>query len=165
MVRDDEGMDCTVAESTTASEIEDAPVEESKYSEGVKSKRMQVAEAQADAKGCVVVLPMSHELFIDIDNHDDLVLFDRRWTWAKQFVKKLAKATFAKTPSPSGEPDHFHIRVSAEGEHFDADERILLQAILGSDPTREMISYWRWENNAPNPTLFFEKKTPQGGRT
>jgi len=37
-------------------------------------------------------------------------------------------------------------------------ERVLLQALLGSDPVREARNYGRVKNGAPYPILFFEKK-------
>lgn len=37
-------------------------------------------------------------------------------------------------------------------------ERIALQACLGSDPTREMLSLRRWLDHDSNPILLFEKK-------
>lgn len=37
-------------------------------------------------------------------------------------------------------------------------EKLFLQAALGSDPVRELLSWGRARNGCPYPTLFFEEK-------
>lgn len=37
-------------------------------------------------------------------------------------------------------------------------QRLFLQAVLGSDPVRELLSWGRARNGCPHPTLFFERK-------
>ena len=38
-------------------------------------------------------------------------------------------------------------------------EHLFLQAVLGSDPVRELLSWGRARNGCPYPTLFFEKES------
>lgn len=40
----------------------------------------------------------------------------------------------------------------------DVMEKLFLQAVLGSDPVRELLSWGRARNGCPYPTLFFEKE-------
>jgi hypothetical protein len=115
--------------------------------------RSDMAAAEAKERGCVVVLPKENELFIDIDSEEQDGAFER----AIAIYRRHRSAVAVKTPSPSGEPDHFHVVVRLT-KTVDARERIMLQACMGSDPVREMLSLLRLERGDPNPTLFFEKK-------
>lgn len=57
--------------------------------------------------------------------------------------------------------EHRHITLTLSNNISDV-ERILLQAILGSDPKRELLSYIRILRNIPQPTAFFE--LPEGAQ-
>lgn len=120
------------------------------------SERMKKAHIQAAAKGCIVVLPKPNELFVDIDSMEALATFDVAIRKLKE-TKGLAKTTFVTRPSPSGRAFRYHITVTLPRFVKNAEERILLQALLGSDIVRELVSWGRVQRNAPNPTLFFEK--------
>jgi hypothetical protein len=63
------------------------------------------------------------------------------------------------TTSPSGEPGHAHVVVTLERPVRDMRERIMLQALLGSDPMRELLSWRRLEDGADEDaiSLFFER--------
>jgi len=51
-----------------------------------------------------------------------------------------------------------HVYFEVEGEDLTPIERVLLQACLGSDPVREVLSFLRIKRNHPTPTTFFELK-------
>lgn len=61
-------------------------------------------------------------------------------------------------PSRSGAPGKRHITL-ALNRKLTSVERILFQALLGSDRKRELLSYIRVLNSDPEPTLFFERKS------
>lgn len=113
----------------------------------------EAAEAAAD-KGCVIVHPTERELFIDIDSADAAVNFER----CLEVLQKTREAVVVRrSPSPSGASGREHIVVRVAGVVTD-EERILLQACLGSDPLREMLSLMRLRAGDEAPTIFFEKK-------
>ena len=114
--------------------------------------RLEKAEEQAKARGLVLVMPRPCEAFIDIDCAADLDAF--RWGVAK-LAEYCSLAVYMR-PSPSGEPDRFHAIVRFRDHDFAADERIMIQAALGSDRKRELLGIVRlWTDE--EPTIFFEK--------
>src|SRR5262249_22733694 len=112
--------------------------------------------AEAASRGCTVEFPDDHELFIDIDSEEDLRLFERRLPIfeAQHLVRRVRK-----TPSPSLARGHFHIRVTLVETVPDHRTRIVWQAILGSDPHRELLALKHLDADHP-PTVFFEKIVP-----
>ena len=110
----------------------------------------------AAQRGLDVVLPGPAELFLDFDNEADYILMmNEQFPLLKSF---LPNAIITRsTTSPSGDPGHHHVVVNIGEPVKDARERVLLQAVLGSDRKRELLSWRRIENNDPIPTLFFEK--------
>lgn len=117
--------------------------------------RIETAEKQASANGCVVITPKNDELFIDIDDEAGMVAFEK----GIENVATLLPCTWEKRPSPSGRDGRFHIVVTLTDRDLESDaERILLQALLGSDRTREVLSWQRMVRGETTPTLFFEKE-------
>lgn len=114
--------------------------------------RSSIALAQAASKNCKVVEPKTNELFVDIDDVNGK-------GWFNQNIRKVESeigCTYVEMPSPSGEEHHQHIVVTLNRDVTPL-ERILLQTCLGSDRKREMLSWIRFINDDPIPTLFFEK--------
>jgi hypothetical protein len=109
---------------------------------------------QAELNGHVVVLPKDNELLIDIDSDAAEQLFHKQLTKVNEYV---GVSTWTATPSKSGEPERKHIIVQLQ-RSIAQIERIVLQAVLGSDLRRELLSYCRWTIGDPQPTLFFEKQ-------
>ena len=111
----------------------------------------QCVEA-AKEKGLVVVIPKPNELFVDIDSQAQFELFENL---VVTFLRQ-EHATWTAAPSPSRAPGHYHVTVHL---HRDVSnrERILLQAVLGSDPMRELLSLQRCDAGNVHPTLFFER--------
>jgi hypothetical protein len=123
-------------------------------SEPQESGRMHVAHEQAAKRGCRVVLPEKNELFVDIDGYMDHLCFEAN---IKRF-QKIEPCTYEMRPSPSGKQYRFHVVVTLKRNVTSDTERVLLQTLLGSDRTREMISLQRIVTGQSHPTLFFEKK-------
>lgn len=111
----------------------------------------------AYAKGYSVKYPKPYELFVDIDDEMGLQIFERGLKILREFNFN-ARVT-RKQPSPSGEPFHFHIVVALNRDVAPL-ERLVYQAILGSDPKREILGVEHIRNEEEeHPTRFFEKKT------
>lgn len=106
----------------------------------------------AREQGLRVVLPSAFELLIDIDNKPDL----ERFTLAYDFARRLGMVDgYSAGPSKSGgERRHITVRVPLKVTPL---ERIALQAILGSDWRRELLSLDRLNRGDAVPTMFFEK--------
>lgn len=110
------------------------------------------AQEAARKKGLEIVLPKRDELFIDLDS-------EAAYRTYKEQVKLLAqKETILLETvrySASG-PPHRHVTLTLKKE-LSPMMRIALQAALGSDPKREMLSFHRVCAGHPHPTLFFER--------
>jgi hypothetical protein len=99
-------------------------------------------------------------------DHDD----DRaRSTYVKMrpVVEQSHPFASAETyPSKNGaiSGDHTHTIVKLVSPVEDMRERLFLQAVLGSDPKRELLSRYRLARNHPTPSVLFrpraKKATP-----
>lgn len=106
-----------------------------------------------EREGYRVDFPGENELFIDIDSA-------RQWSIFKDQLKVFERnfgsvISYKVTPSKSGPPNR-HIRVILP---FQVNElqRIAFQAVLGSDPVRELLSIARDRQGDEHPTLFLEQ--------
>jgi hypothetical protein len=123
---------------------------ESPYLKGIRS---DIAYKEAKEKGLQIVLPDEHTLQIDIDSKEAFSLFERRISFLEKWYDDI---DFKITTSLSGLPNrHIYITMSIPITPL---ERVFLQLFLGSDSTREFLSFKRIEINDPHPTLFFEKR-------
>lgn len=143
------GLDDLVLERKNKAPI--AVNDDSTYLNGVSSSR---ALELADENGWRVVLPRPNQLFLDID---DDASYEDYCKQLERFQDYICGAEVeSMTPSKSGKPGKHHIVLKLERD-VTAGERIVFQLMLGSDRTREVLSYVRLMNNDPHPTLFFEK--------
>jgi hypothetical protein len=110
---------------------------------------LESAHEKARTLGRVVVYPKPNELFVDIDCEAAMRRFVR-------VVAYMSGVTYAVRPSPSGRPGRYHVTVTMTG-NVSPLERIALQAMLGSDPVREVLSWRRLQNGIETPTIFFEQ--------
>lgn len=149
-------------------------------------------QAWADHLGCDVRYPTPSQLFVDIDNEQSWAMFQMVWGKLKWHLFNLTLCKpfpgYTVTPSKSG-GERRHVVVET-GCDLSEPMRIALQAVLGSDPMREMISLvrnlrnkereirnsaamWKWSEaggNAPLPieepiervVCFFEPKPGKG---
>jgi len=110
----------------------------------------------AEREGLVCVEPEKNELFLDIDNPVDLEHFTAMEAVLENngFFLKHIKTTVSK-----GGNKHVYLRVLSVDELTDI-QRIALQACLGSDRKRELLSMLRvFFETDRRPTVFFEKRT------
>ena len=111
-------------------------------------------EELAEKKGLVVVYPKMDELFLDIDSSEAFGRFEEHlYILDREMPGFLLEVR--SEPSASG-GEHRHITLTLN-RYVAAEERILLQAILGSDPKRELLSYIFFSRGREKPTCFFEK--------
>lgn len=106
----------------------------------------------ADELGLEVVTPTVFQLFIDIDSDEDEgVMREMIETLVKNGVAvKEEKWQYSKSGNK-----HFYLSVPVSLSPL---ERICLQACLGSDRKRELLSLLRvWQKTEREPTVFFEK--------
>lgn len=121
-------------------------------SEGSGGRTPAELEEYAAEKGRRVVYPTDHELFIDIDSRAAMAQFAKQWLVFEQ----THQASFRVAPSPSGRDGRYHVTVTLGQPVRDARERILLQALLGSDIEHELLSLRDLEAGSTIPTVFFE---------
>lgn len=110
-------------------------------------------EEAARANGCAIVYPADNELQLDIDSEADFTRFEDQLPILKRTV---GVTTWRVHPSKSG-GEKRHVTVVLDRDVTDARERILLQALLGSDRKRELLSLVYLNAGRAKPTLFFEK--------
>jgi hypothetical protein len=125
----------------------------------------------AEALGLDVVLPEPNELFIDLDDPaDELQLqtmldvlngkasFDDAVMHGKSDSDPLLETVETKRTTSKSGNTHVYLKVSAKTPLSDI-ERIALQACLGSDRKRELLSALRILLSLDRPaTVFFETK-------
>jgi hypothetical protein len=108
----------------------------------------------AKQRGLTVVLPDQFQLFIDLDQKDGT---------PSELIEGMALlqnygigVTVERTTRSSGGNQHIYLRL---GTALTDTERILLQACLGSDSKRELLSWLRIKLQVKrHPTVFFEKE-------
>jgi hypothetical protein len=117
----------------------------------------QRAINQAQMEGLEVVYPQPNELQIDIDNEHSFILFQNQLQIVQKFV---GFCRVIEKPSKSGIMGKCHVTLVFDRTFTDL-ERIGLQAMLGSDRVRELLSYVQLQNGDEHPTLFLEKTAPE----
>jgi hypothetical protein len=119
--------------------------------DGIMRTNEQMKEF-ADQCGCTYREAKDNELFIDLDTEHAYRLYKMVLPLlAKHFPFKDQKIT----PSKQGLP-HRHVVITLS-QDYSVITRIGLQASLGSDPLRELLSLRRVENGEENVVVFFEK--------
>lgn len=104
-------------------------------------------EAIAEKFGCRVVIPTDGELVLDIDEGMKLnllvyaVLMDDNYTIGDHLTTKS-----------KGGNSHIYIRLNTE---FSVAERVAMQAALGSDPMKELLSALTLQTSKV-PVVMFE---------
>jgi hypothetical protein len=114
----------------------------------------------AELAGKVVVLPEPDELFIDVDDQEGFVQLRRGLEVAANAGIRINE----KKRIPSKTPGHWHvyltIQVGAKSFTVTKLLRVALQACLGSDRKRELLSLARIMHHIERPpTVFFEDPT------
>lgn len=109
-------------------------------------------DAMASAVGCYAIEATDQELFLDLDSeeaHDHFLEF-----WPDFCGIFGTDGDYKESWSRSGSPKR-HITVILPVP-VPLVQRIAFQAILGSDPKREMLAMSRAQKTEKNVVLFFE---------
>jgi hypothetical protein len=114
--------------------------------------------AIAEASGLVCVRPQPNQLFIDLDSEDAAARFR---SLVEMYQRLCEPCEWIATPSKS--PGHYHAVVTLVRHVESEEQRITLQAILGSDQKREMMGLARIRAGSEDDaiTVFFEPKPPE----
>jgi hypothetical protein len=119
---------------------------------------METAHQKGERLGLQVIIPATNELQIDLDTEEEFQHFQSMWgVWVYNGFGGGMKTA----PSKSGYP-HRHITITLLDD-VTPWQRIALQAALGSDPKREILSAIRIYNKDPYPTAFLELKEETDG--
>lgn len=108
----------------------------------------------AENLGCEVIRPAKNELQIDIDCEADWLVFMDNF----RVLQETEVASFSNVASRSGKPWHTHVSVMLARE-ISMQERILLQAALGSDRKREILGWQRMKRGVADKdvSVLFRK--------
>lgn len=130
------------------------------------------AREKAASRGCTVVYASDNELQLDIDSDEDFTYFLANLRLFENVIRNIGD--FTQAPRFPFKFDAFRMTRSANGNRhivlpIQTDNgkplpmavRILLQAVLGSDRRREMLSFMGMIQGQENPILFFEKVDQQ----
>jgi hypothetical protein len=120
------------------------------YSSGLDPKTYEKERRAAEANGFEVIFANPHLLLLDLDTEEDFARFVK--------VYKRAKTLFGLEnlqwwPSKSG-PPHRHVSITIAFA-LSVEERIALQAALGSDPLREILNLKRLRVGVEEPSRLF----------
>lgn len=121
----------------------------------------------AKREGLVVVYPLENELLLDLDNGKADI------AWMKEMIDLLADngidADIVEITRSRGGGQHARVHivwkdVTGKQDPMTPLERVLLQACLGSDRKRELLSALTILTGSTNaPTVFFELPDPDEG--
>ncbi len=108
--------------------------------------------------GLKVRIPEPDELFIDIDNDEDYEIFEENYEILRANLQVVDGVLASKkvAVSKSGLPNR-HVVVKLGRPVLNPLERLLYQALLGSDRKHELLSYLALCGGHAAPTMFFEK--------
>jgi hypothetical protein len=115
----------------------------------------QTGLVHARARKLRIVQPRPNEVQIDIDSVRALDTFARQWSMLR--AHGHAQGWRAKIDN-SHTPGHCHVTITLPRPR-PLRERVLLAALLGSDPKREMFNYCRVLERRRIPVCFFEKRS------
>lgn len=120
--------------------------------EGILRTPEQMRE-WADILSCDFIEATDKQLFVDLDTEEQYTLFQIQ---IKLLKKHFYFKSYRVTESKQGIP-HRHVVVEM-AEAYPLINRIALQACLGSDSARELMSVRRCMNQEDEVVVFFEKK-------
>lgn len=104
-------------------------------------------------------IPTDRELQIDLDSRKELAYYKHRLQFVRGRMYSYARLRgwkFLPVVTRSRGGKGFHVTITSS-QRMTVCERICLQALLGSDPNREMFNFFRYLNESRFPILFYEK--------
>lgn len=94
------------------------------------------------------IAPRGNQIFIDIDTKEQYAVFSDRLDFIDQFFDVSIKYVVSKSGLP-----HRHVIIDFNYE-FSVPEKLFLQSFLGSDPTRDVLSFVQYLSGDANPILL-----------
>lgn len=121
---------------------------------GLESLSYEWAVEKAKRFNCDIVIADDSTLQIDLDSDEALEVFDRQHLLLCD-LGLLPSFNYEQSESKGG---NTHITIPL-GFSLSVEQRLLLQALLGSDLKREALSLKRVREGMPNPILLFKPRT------
>lgn len=106
----------------------------------------------ADELGLDMVVPEPDQLLIDCDSKADELWLQHMLSVAS---KNNCHISIEKITTSKNKRLHYYLRWPSD---LDPVKRVALQAILGSDRHRELLSLLRIEQGIENPTVLYETR-------
>ena len=113
--------------------------------------------ARKEEEGYKIFLPGPNELLLDIDDQESFEEFKIRFGRLSDEIYSDGGGLPSYEEFNSKTEGHKHICVTMPFE-VNNIERICLQALLGSDHVREILSLFRYWRKDPHPTLLARKE-------
>lgn len=111
---------------------------------------VDLAAHNAEANGFTVIRGDAWSLLLDLDTEQQRAQYE---AVLPHFEQNYAIEEIQSWPSKSG---HRHTRIKLYTPISEPAMRYALQAALGSDPVREMLSIVRLRNGVPEPSMLFK---------
>ena len=120
----------------------------------IRHRTMEEAKEEAKVLGLIAVFSTPHEVFIDRDTVADKELVRGLRRVLRENGVELTKPLVARSKS-GGVKRHVYYHCNKPLSILD---RITIQAVLGSDPIREILSWCRAQLGEVAVTVLFETK-------
>lgn len=106
------------------------------------------------------VIPDDWTLQVDVDSAKALAQFRIRLNFFKARMRAYSRLRGWRLNAKvtrSATHGHYHVTIHSS-ERLTVSERIAAQALLGSDPNREIYNFFRHLNGSRFPVLFYEAR-------
>jgi hypothetical protein len=107
-------------------------------------------EVSAREKGLDIVWPGPCELFLDLDDDEAFVLFKKQ----VEILGQFDKGTWTEARSVNGGR---HVVVTLDRPLTSETERVMLEAVLGSDRKRSLLGLKQLRRGRERTSCFFKK--------
>ena len=111
---------------------------------------------RAKELGCEVIEPDAFTLLLDYDSIEAWLKFAKQ----RNLIEELFGIKKIEEWNSSSSPPNKHVRVTLDTA-LSADQRLALQAALGSDPTREILGVRRTQLSIEHPSLLFKPENSE----
>lgn len=118
-------------------------------------KHMDEACAKASKAGMALIYGDSRTLLLDLDDGAAVNV-----GVLKKLVENYGDFTMASWLSKSGEGEHVVLKFDPGSAEWSHAEAIALEAALGSDPIRAVLSVLRIREGVTNPRVLFKPRSP-----
>lgn len=108
---------------------------------------------KAERTGCTIEYADDHTLQLDLDSDEADYIYDKQL----RLLDELGIIHILKLTERRSKSDNWHITITLR-DPLSIEVRILLQACLGSDIKRELLSYAGYLKGQTRPVLLFRPK-------